>query len=46
MSDDELAAAAEAPAEAVPVLRGARTLVEARGYARMVLEPEPVQLPD
>ncbi len=45
MPDDELAAAADAPVEAVPVLRGARSLVEAREYARVVLEPEPVQLP-
>ncbi|HEX4747599.1 MAG TPA: glutamate--tRNA ligase family protein, partial [Gaiellaceae bacterium] len=33
MSDDELAAAAGAPASFVPALRGARTLVEAREYA-------------
>jgi len=44
MSDEELAAAADAPVEAVPVLRGARSLVEAREYARLVLEPEPVAL--
>jgi glutamyl/glutaminyl-tRNA synthetase len=44
MSDHELAAAADAPVEAVPVLRGARSLVEAREYARLVLEPEPAQL--
>ena len=44
MSDEELAAAAEAPAELVPALRGARDLVEAREYARHVLEPEPVSL--
>ncbi|HSI98644.1 MAG TPA: glutamate--tRNA ligase family protein [Gaiellaceae bacterium] len=44
MSDEELAAAAEAPVETVPVLRGARTLVEAREYARLVLRPEPVEL--
>lgn len=44
MSDDELAAAAGAPVEAVPVLRGARSLVEAREYGRLVLEPEPAQL--
>ena len=30
MSDDELAAAADAPLDAVPALRGARSLVEAR----------------
>jgi glutamyl/glutaminyl-tRNA synthetase len=44
MDDDELAEVAEAPLEAVPVLRGARTLVEAREYARLVLEPQPVTL--
>jgi glutamyl/glutaminyl-tRNA synthetase len=46
MSDDELAAAADAPVQAVPALRGARTLVEAREYARLVVEPRPVALPD
>jgi glutamyl/glutaminyl-tRNA synthetase len=45
MSDEELAAAAQAPVEAVPVLRGARSLVEAREYARLVLEPASAQLP-
>ena len=45
MSDAELAAAAGAPLEAVPVLRGARSLVEAREYARLVLESSPAQLP-
>jgi glutamyl/glutaminyl-tRNA synthetase len=44
MSDEELAAAAEAPLELAPALRGARDLVEAREYARQVLEPEPVTL--
>jgi len=44
MSDDELAAAAGAPVETVPVLRGARSLIEARAYARLVLEPEPAEL--
>ena len=44
MSDDELATAADAPVHVVPALRGARTLVEARDYARLVLEPEPVAL--
>src|SRR6187549_431471 len=39
MSDEELAAAADAPAEVVPALRGARDLVEARAYARAILEP-------
>jgi len=46
MSDEELAAAAEAPLELVPALRGARDLNEARDYARQVLEPEPVSLGD
>jgi glutamyl-tRNA synthetase len=44
MSDEELAAAAEAPLELAPALRGARDLVEAHEYARHVLEPEPVSL--
>jgi glutamyl-tRNA synthetase len=46
MSDEELAAAADAPVEVVPALRGARDLNEARDYARQVLEPEPVALGD
>ena len=45
MSDDELAAMANAPVEVAPALRGARTLVEARDYARVVLEPQPAVLP-
>ena len=45
MPDEELAAAAAAPVEAVPALRGARTLAEAREYARLVLAPEGVDLP-
>ena len=45
MPDEELAAAAGASLEAVPVLRGARTLVEAREYARLVLEPHEAELP-
>jgi glutamyl/glutaminyl-tRNA synthetase len=44
MADAELASAAGAPVEVVPVLRGARSLVEAREYARLVLEPSPAQL--
>ena len=40
MPDEELAAAADAPLEVVPALRGARTLVEAREYARLVVEPQ------
>ncbi len=42
MPDDELAAAADAPVDVVPALRGARSLVEAREYAQLVLEPQPV----
>jgi glutamyl-tRNA synthetase len=42
MPDEELAAAAEAPLETVPALRGARTLVEARLTARSLeRDPEP-----
>jgi glutamyl/glutaminyl-tRNA synthetase len=44
MSDEELAAAAGAPLDVVPALRGARDLAEAREYARQVLEPQPVSL--
>src|SRR5207247_1755618 len=44
LSDEELAAVADAPLEVVPALRGARDLNEAREYARQVLEPEPVAL--
>jgi glutamyl/glutaminyl-tRNA synthetase len=44
MSDEELAEAAGAPLAAVPALRGARTLVEAQEYARLVGDPEPVTL--
>lgn len=39
MSDEELAAAAGAHLEAAPALRGARTLNEARDYARLVAGP-------
>src|SRR5436309_4203314 len=45
MSDVELAVAADAPLDVVPALRGARSLVEARDYARLVLEPQSVELP-
>ena len=45
LPDEELAQGAGAPLEAVAALRGARTLVEAREYARLVLEPETVALP-
>jgi glutamyl-tRNA synthetase len=44
MSDDELAQRAGAPVELVPALRGARDLIEAREFARVVLEPEAVSL--
>jgi glutamyl-tRNA synthetase len=39
MPDEELAAAAGAPVDVVPALRGARSLVEARSYAQLVLAP-------
>lgn len=45
MGDEELAAAAGASVEAAPVLRGARTLVEARAYAGLLLAPQAVELP-
>jgi glutamyl-tRNA synthetase len=44
MPDEELAAAADAPLDVVPALRGARDLNEARDLARQVTEPEPVEL--
>ncbi len=46
MSDEELAEQAGAPIELVPALRGARDLDEARDYARLILSPERVQVPD
>ena len=46
MPDEELAAAADAPVEVAPALRGARSLAEAREYARLVVAPEPVELAD
>ena len=39
MSDEDLAAAAAAPAEVVPALRGARDLNEAHDYAEAILTP-------
>jgi glutamyl-tRNA synthetase len=45
MTDEELTSAVEAPLEAAPALRGARSLVEAREYARLVAEPALVELP-
>src|SRR5438309_6776446 len=45
MSAEELAAAADAPDEVVPALRGARDLNEAKEYARAILTaPEPVKV--
>jgi glutamyl/glutaminyl-tRNA synthetase len=40
MSDEELATATGASVEVVPAVRGARTLVEARAFARQIVEPE------
>ena len=45
MSDDELAAAADAPPKLARALRGARTLVEARSMAEAIVAPAPVDLP-
>lgn len=44
MPDEDLAAAAGASVDVTPALRGARSLVEASEYARLVVEPEPVAL--
>jgi glutamyl/glutaminyl-tRNA synthetase len=44
LTDAELAERVGAPLELVPALRGARDLVEAREFARLVLEPESVKL--
>lgn len=44
MADDDLARHAGAPVEAVPALRGARDLHEARDIALSLAEPEPVTL--
>lgn len=46
MSDEELAAAADAPMQVVPALRGARSLVEAQEYARLVVQPQAFALDD
>jgi glutamyl-tRNA synthetase len=46
LSDAELAAAAAAPVEVVGALRGARTLVEARGIAASIVAPVEVSLGD
>jgi glutamyl-tRNA synthetase len=45
MSDEELAAAADAPVQVVPALRGARDLNEVREYAEAILTPpQPVKV--
>jgi glutamyl/glutaminyl-tRNA synthetase len=44
MRDEELAAAADAPLDVVPALRGARDLVEARAYAAQILHPAAADL--
>jgi glutamyl/glutaminyl-tRNA synthetase len=46
LPDEELAAVAGAPLAAVPALRGARNLVEAREIARQVERPDHVSLPE
>lgn len=46
MSDGELTDAVDAPLSVAPALRGARTLEEARRYAEIVLEPQPVRMGD
>jgi hypothetical protein len=45
LSDEELAAWVDAPVRLAPALRGARTLVEARSWARQILDtPSPAEL--
>jgi glutamyl-tRNA synthetase len=44
LDDEELAARVGVPVSVAPVLRGARDLVEARGYAELVLEPATVEV--
>ncbi|HEY4413911.1 MAG TPA: glutamate--tRNA ligase family protein [Gaiellaceae bacterium] len=44
LSDEDLASRVGVDVSLVPVLRGARDLAEARDYARIVLEPEPVDV--
>ncbi len=46
LPDGELAARVGAPLELVPALRGARDLDEARETVRVILEPQPAQLPE
>jgi glutamyl-tRNA synthetase len=44
MSDEDLAAAADAPVSLAPALRGARDLAEARSFAGQILDPAPAAL--
>jgi glutamyl/glutaminyl-tRNA synthetase len=44
LGDEELAARVGVPVSVAPVLRGARDLAEARGYAALVLEPEEAEV--
>lgn len=44
MPDEQLTSAVGAPPELAPALRGARSLVEAREYARLIVEPTPAVL--
>ena len=46
LSDEDLAARVGASTDLAPALRGARDLNEAREYARQILEPKPVTLPE
>jgi glutamyl-tRNA synthetase len=46
MSDEELAGWAEVDMQYVPVMRGARTRLEAQEFARQVREPQPVKTDD
>ena len=46
LSDDELAARVGADRQYVPVMRGARTLNEAREYVRQLEEPGPIETQD
>ena len=45
LPDEELAARVGVAVEVVPALRGARDLREAREFARLVLDPEPAEVP-
>jgi len=46
MSDEDLAGRVGVPVGLAPVLRGAHDLNEAGEYARQILEPEPIKLPE